>query len=105
MRRAYIKTRIPRDKTEHKIVSYFILRKLARLMPLTVAKKLTRSLMASKELLDRMGLGDPEEGDIEANEKGISEAIRDIINKRHYRYKITTKKVVIKFLRYLRLIR
>jgi len=105
MRRKYNKTRISYDKSEHKIVSYFIFRKLARLMPLSVAKKLTRSLMKSKELLDRTGLGDPEEDDIKANEKGIEEAAKDVINKRHYRYKITTKKVVIKFLRYLRLIR
>jgi hypothetical protein len=105
MRRKYNKTRIPHDKTEHKVVSYFILRKLGKLMPLSMAKKLTRSLMKSKELLDRMGLGDPEEGDLQANEIGIEEAAKDVINKRPYRYKITTKKVVMKFLRYLRLIR
>jgi len=97
--------RIPTDKSEHKIVSYFILRKLARLMPLEVAKKLTRSLMASKEVLDGLGLGNPEEGDIKANEIGIEEAAKDIINKRPYKYKITTKKVVRKLLKYLRFVR
>ncbi len=105
MRRKCNKTRIPYDKTEHKIVSYFILRKLGKLMPLSMAKKLTRSLMKSKETLDRLGLGNPEEGDIKANEIGIEEAEKDVINKRTYRYKITTKKVIIKFLKYLRLIR
>ncbi len=99
------KTRIAYDKTEHKVVSYFVLRKLARVIPLSLAKKLTRSMMKSKELLDRLGLGDVEKDDIKANERGIEEASKDLINKKPYRYKITTKKVIIKFFKYLRLIR
>lgn len=91
------------DKEEHKIVSYFLLRKLVRIMPLKVAQKLGRSLMNSKELLDRTGLGNPEKEDIKANELGIKEASEDIINKKPYRYKVDTKRVIDDFLIYLRL--
>ena len=91
------------DKEEHKIISYFILRKLEKIMPLKVAQKLTRSLMNSKELLDRTGLGNPEEEDKMANEIGIKEASEDIINKNPYRYKVSTKRAIDDFLVYLRL--
>jgi hypothetical protein len=91
------------DKEEHKIVSYFILRKLAKILPLKLARQLTKSLMNSKELLDRTGLGNPEEKDKKANELGIKEANEDIINKKSYRYKVTAKRVIDDFLIYLRL--
>ena len=92
-----------KDKVEHKIVSYFILRKLAKLLPLNVARELTHLLMSSKELLDKMGLGNPEEGDIKANEKGIKQAIEDISNKKPYRYKIGTSRLIKNLLKYLHL--
>lgn len=92
-----------KDKIEHKIVSYFILRKLAQLLPLNVAKKLTRLLMTSKELLDKMGLGNSEKEDIKANEKGIKQAIEDINNKKPYRYKIGTRRLIKNSLKYLNL--
>lgn len=92
-----------KDKTEHKIISYFILRKMAKRVPLEVAKKLTYLLMASKELLDMMGLGNPEKKDIAANKKGIEEAASDIIDKKPYRYKIGAKKILEKLLTYLHL--
>ena len=92
-----------KDKIKHKIVSYFILRKLAQLLPLNVAKELTHLLMSSKELLDKMGLGNPEEGDIKANEKGIREAIEDISNKKPYRYKIGAGRLIKDLLKYLHL--
>jgi hypothetical protein len=92
-----------KDKTEHKIVSYFVLRKLAKRMPLEVAKKLTYLLMASKELLDMAGLGTPEKKDIRANKKGIEEAASDIINKKPYRYKVGAQKILKKLLIYLHL--
>jgi len=91
------------DKEEHKIVSYFILRKLAKILPLKLARQLTRSLMNSKELLDRTGLGNPDEEDKKANEVGIKEGSQDIINKKSYRYKLTAKRVIDDFLIYLRL--
>jgi hypothetical protein len=72
-------------------------------MPLEVAKKLTYLLMASKELLDMMGLGTPEKKDIAANKKGIEEAASDIIDKKPYRYKISAKKILKKLLIYLHL--
>lgn len=92
-----------KDKIEHKIVSYFILRKLAQLLPLKVAKELTRLLMSSKELLDKIGLGDSEEGDIKANEKGIKQAIKDIKEKKPYRYKVGTNRLIKNLLKYLHL--
>ena len=92
-----------KDKIEHKIVSYFILRKLAHLLPLNIAEELTRLLMNSKELLDKMGLGNPEKEDIEANEKGIKEAIEDISNKKPYRYKVGTNRLIKDLLKYLNL--
>ena len=92
-----------KDKTEHKIVSYFILRKLAQLLPLNIAKKLTHLLMTSKELLDKMGLGNYEKEDIKANEKGIKQASEDIINKKPYRYKIGTGRLIKNLLKYLNL--
>ena len=92
-----------KDKIEHKIVSYLILRKLAQLLPLNVAKKLTRLLMSSKELLDKMGLGNFEKEDIKANEKGIKQASEDIINKKPYRYKIGTRRLIKNLLKYLNL--
>jgi hypothetical protein len=92
-----------RDKIKHKVVSYFILRKLAERMPLGLAKKLTHLLMTSKELLDKIGLGNFEEEDIKANKKGIEEASEDVINKRPYRYKGGTKKIVKDLLLYLHL--
>lgn len=91
------------DKEEHKIVSYFILRKLAKVIPLGMAQKLTYGLMASKETLDRLGLGNPEKEDIKANELGIKEANEDIISKKPYRYKIGAKRVINSLLIYLRL--
>ena len=92
-----------KDEIEHKIISYFILRKLAQLLPLGVAKKLTHLVMTSKELLDRAGLGTPEERDIRANKKGIKEGSEDVINKRPYRYKVGTKKLIKDLLIYLHL--
>lgn len=94
---------LQKDKIEHKIVSYFILRELAKLLPLEVAKKLTHLLMTSKELLDKIGLGTPEENDIKANEKGIEEASEDLINKRPYRYKVNKKRLIKDLLIYLHL--
>ncbi len=94
-----------KDKIEHKIVSYFIVRRLAESLPLEVAKKLTRLLMISKELLDAIGLGTPEKDDIKANEKGIKEASKDIINKKPYRYKVANKRLIKDLLTYLRLSR
>ncbi|MBD3208537.1 MAG: hypothetical protein GF370_03735 [Candidatus Nealsonbacteria bacterium] len=91
------------DKVEHKIFSYFILRRLAEKFSVRTAKRLTRTLMTSKELLDKLGLGDPEKEDLEANEKGIREAIKDINNKAPYRYNVESKKVVERLLQYLRL--
>ena len=91
------------DEIKHKIVAYFILRKLSKLLPLGVAKRLTYLLMASKELLDMVGLGRPEKRDINANKKGIEEASNDIINKKPYRYKLGNKKLVKDLLVYLRL--
>ena len=92
-----------KDKVEHKIVSYFILRKLAQLLPLNIAKKLTRLLMTSKELLDKMGLGNYEKEDIKANEKGIKQASEDIINRKPYRYKIGAGRLIKNLLKYLNL--
>jgi len=94
---------LKKDKTEHKIVSYFILRKLAEIIPLEAAEKLTNLLMTSKELLDKFGLGTPDENDIKANRKGIKEASEDIIKKRPYRYKIGTKRLIKDLMIYLRL--
>jgi len=94
---------LQKDKVEHKIVSYFILRKLAERLPLKIAKKFTYLLMASKELLDVAGLGIPEKEDIKANKKGIEEASKDFINKRPYRYKIGTKRLIKDLLIYLHL--
>ena len=72
-------------------------------MPLEAAKKLTYLLMASKELLDLMGLGKAEKKDIAANKRGIEEAASDIINKRPYRYKVGAQKILKKLLIYLHL--
>jgi hypothetical protein len=94
---------LSKDKIQHKIVSYFILRKLAKILPLKMAKNLTHSLMASKELLDKIGLGTYEKEDIKANEIGIKEAREDVINKKPYRYKLGTKKLVKDLLIYLHL--
>lgn len=90
-----------RDKIKHKVISYFILRKLAERIPLGLAKKLTHLLMTSKELLDKIGLGNFEEEDIKANKKGINEASEDVIYRRPYRYKVGTKKIVKDLLIYL----
>lgn len=94
---------LQKDKLEHKVVSYFILRKLAELLPLKVAKKLTLLVMDSKELLDMTGLGTPELSDIKADEKGVEEAVGDIVNKRPYRYKVDNHRVIKDLLRYLHL--
>lgn len=93
------------DKVEHKIFSYFIMRRLADKFSLKTAKRLTRLLMTSKELLDRFGLGKPEKEDQKANEKGIKEAIKDITDKKPYRYEISDKKIIQRLLSYLRLTR
>ena len=92
-----------KDKVAHKVVSYFILRRLAQLVTLGAAEELTRLLMNSKELLDRMGFGSPEKEDIKANEKGIREAIEDINNKKPYRYKIKANRLIKDLLKYLNL--
>lgn len=92
---------LPKDKREHKIVSYFILRRLAEKFSLKTAEKMTRLLMISKELLDATGLGNPEKKDIKANEKGIKEAKEDIINKNPYRYRVGNKRLIKKVLKYL----
>lgn len=94
---------LPKDKIRHKIVSYFILRKLGEILPLNMAKNLTYSLTTSKELLDKFGLGTFEKEDLKANEIGIKEAQDDIINKKPYRYKPSNKKLVKDLLRYLHL--
>ncbi len=94
---------LQKDKIRHKVISYFILRKLAKLMPLKVAIKLTHSLMASKELLDKTGLGTPEKDDVKANEIGIKEAADDITNKKLYRYKTNSKIILKDLLKYLHL--
>jgi hypothetical protein len=95
--------KLKKDKVEHKIVSYFILRKLSESLPLEAAKKLTLLLMTSKELLDMTGLGTPEIGDIEADEKGIEEGSEDAINEKPYRYEIDNKRLIKDLLIYLRL--
>ena len=92
---------LQKDKREHKIVSYFILRRLAEKFSLKTAEKMTRFLMISKELLDVIGLGNPEKKDIEANEKGIKEAKEDIINKNLYRYRVGNKRLIRKVIKYL----
>jgi hypothetical protein len=97
------KNTFQKDKIEHKIISYFILRKLAELLPLKAARRLTNLLMASKELLDSIGLGIPEKNDIKANRKGIEEASKDVINKRPYRYKVGHKRLIKDLLIYLHL--
>jgi len=95
---------LSKDKREHKIVSYFILRRLAEKFSLKTAEKATRFLMISKELLDSAGFGNPEKKDIEANEKGIKEAKEDIINKNPYRYRVWNKtRLMKKILKYLHL--
>ena len=91
------------DKIEHKIVSYFILRKLTELLPVKVAEQLTRLLMISKELLDAIGLGTPDKKDIIANEKGIKEASQDVVSKKPHRYKVDNKKLIKDLLTYLHL--
>jgi hypothetical protein len=94
---------LPKDKKEHKVVSYFILRRLSKNFSLKTAEKMARFLMISKEVLDATGLGNPEKEDIKANEKGVEEAKDDIINKKPYRYKLGNKKFVEKILKYLHL--
>ena len=96
---------LQKDKIKHKVVSYFVLRRLSKRLPLKVAQKLTYLAMTSKELLDMFGLGTPEREDMGANKKGIEEASKDIINKKPYRYRLGTKRFIKDLLKYLHLSR